>query len=43
MGKLLLSMLIGAVVMLTTTDDSKGSIKETVRLMALAVAEAVHK
>jgi hypothetical protein len=43
MGKLFLSMLIGAAVMLTATDDSKGSLKETVRSVALAVAEAVHK
>lgn len=43
MGKLFLSMLIGAVVMLTTTDDSKGSLKESIRAAALAVAEAVHK
>lgn len=43
MGKLFLSMLIGAVVMLTTTDDSKGGLKETVRTAALAVADAVHK
>ena len=43
MGKLILSMLIGMTVMLVTTDDSKGSLRETVRAAALAVAEAVHK
>ncbi len=43
MGKLFLSMLIGAVVMLTSTDDSKDSLKEGIRTLALAVAEAVHK
>jgi hypothetical protein len=36
-------MLIGMTVMLVTTDDSKGNLRETVRAAALAVAEAVHK
>lgn len=43
MGKLFLSMLIGAVVMLTITDDSKGGLKETIRTAALVVAQAVHQ
>lgn len=43
MSKLFLSMLIGAIVMLVTTDDSKNGLKETLRTAALSVAEAVHK
>ena len=42
MGKLFLSMLIGACVMLVMTDDSKTGFKDTVRSAALAVAEAVR-
>jgi hypothetical protein len=43
MSKLFLSMLIGAIVMLITTDDSKNGLKETLRTAALSLAEAVHK
>ncbi|MFO1345618.1 MAG: hypothetical protein U1E85_04895 [Rhodocyclaceae bacterium] len=43
MGKLFLSMLIGAAVMLATTDDSKSGLRDTVHSAALTVAEAVHK
>lgn len=43
MGKLFLSMLIGAAVMLATTDDSKNGLKESLRSVALAVAEAAQK
>lgn len=43
MSKLFLSMLIGAIVMLVTTDDSKSGLKETVRTAAISLAEAVHK
>lgn len=43
MGKLFLSMLIGAVVMLAMTDGSKDDLKGSIRSAALAVAEAVQK
>ena len=43
MGKLFLSMLIGAALMLFMTDDSKDGFRTSVRTAALAVAEAVGK
>jgi len=43
MGKLFLSMLIGAAVMLATTGESKNELKQSLRSAALAVAEAVQK
>lgn len=43
MGRFFLSMLIGAVVMLATTDDSRDGLKETVRTLALTVAEAAQR
>lgn len=42
MGKLFLSMAIGAAVMLATTDNSQTGLKATVHSAALAVAEAVR-
>lgn len=43
MGKLLLSMLIGAIVVMAATDDSRANIRESVHSLAMTVAEAVHK
>jgi hypothetical protein len=43
MSKLFLSMLIGAVVMLTATDDSRDGLKETVRTAALSVVGSAPK
>lgn len=43
MGKLILSMLIGAIVVMAATDGSRASFRESVHSLALTVAEAVHK
>lgn len=43
MGKLFLSMLIGAAALLAATDDSAGRLKDGVRAAALAVAEVVRR
>ncbi|MFA7291567.1 MAG: hypothetical protein WC023_04875 [Rhodocyclaceae bacterium] len=43
MSKLILSMLIGAIVMLATTDDSKNSLMAAVGTAALSVAEMVQR
>ena len=43
MSKLFLSMLIGAGILMMTTEDSKDSLSSTVRSIALAVAEAVQR
>ncbi|MFC5301037.1 hypothetical protein [Azospira restricta] len=43
MGKLFLSMLIGAIVMLVVNDDARGGLRDSLRTAALALAEAVRQ
>jgi hypothetical protein len=43
MGKLFLSMMIGAAVILASNDETRGRLQDTLRAFALAVAEAVQR